>query len=301
VRRSQTGLQTVHKIWPSTHKRMPIKTRLQVPWIFEAAKRSTSERKLVSCERARDPDGGVSRIVPSLPSNTKLDRRIPSLSHSHLGSTNTVLEQYALPVKGLNPLHSTVQCGGNLMPLAGIPNLPQNQIHNGQNSIAINQPRSPFTWPIPMIKIAPKVPRERSFSLSSSASNSSLHRSPYTLSDHSTTTANSCFLNSHRHASCTMCIETQIEDSDEKLRMHAGDTCSPGPEYMVSDWIEERPSEDSLCEREKRMQEIVYRVRNSSFDSSQAGTALHKAPITCHPQKIIDLGAGSGWWANKSL
>jgi hypothetical protein len=239
--------------------------------------------------------------VPSLPSNTKLDRRIPSLSHSHLGSTNTVLEQYALPVKGLNPLHSTVQCGGNLMPLAGIPNLPQNQIHNGQNSIAINQPRSPFTWPIPMIKIAPKVPRERSFSLSSSASNSSLHRSPYTLSDHSTTTANSCFLNSHRHASCTMCIETQIEDSDEKLRMHAGDTCSPGPEYMVSDWIEERPSEDSLCEREKRMQEIVYRVRNSSFDSSQAGTALHKAPITCHPQKIIDLGAGSGWWANKSL
>jgi hypothetical protein len=239
--------------------------------------------------------------VPSLPSNTKLDRRIPSLSHSHLGSTNTVLEQYALPVKELNPLHSTVQCGGNLMPLAGIPNLPQSRIQNGQNSIAINQPRSPFTWPIPMIKIAPKVPRERSFSLSSSASDSSSHRSHNTFSDHSTTTADTCFLDSHRHASCTMSIETQMEDSDEKLWMRAGDTCSPCPEYMVSDWIEERPWEDSLREREKRMQEIVYRVRSSSFDSSQAGIALHKAPITCHPQKIIDLGAGSGWWANKSL
>jgi hypothetical protein len=91
-----------------------------------------------------------------------------------------------------------------------------------------------------------------------------------------------------------------MEESDEKLRMHS-DTCSPGPEYMVSDWIEERPSEHSLREREKRLQEIVHRVRKFSLDSSQAGTTLHKAPITCHPQKIIDLGAGSGWWANKSL
>jgi hypothetical protein len=261
---------------------------------------SISERKLVSCERARDPDGAVSRIVPSLPPNTKLERRISILSHNHLGPTNKVSDQYALPVRGFNPSHSTVQYCGNLLPLVGNPYLPRSQIHNGQNSLAIGQSRNPFTWSIPMIRLAPKMPRERSFPLSSSASDSSSRRSPNNFSDHSTTTANTCFLSSHRHSSCIMSIETQMEESDEKLRVHS-DTCSPDPEYMVSDWIEERPSEDSLREREKRLQEIVHRVRKFSPDSSQAGTTLHKAPITCHPQKIIDLGAGSGWWANKSL
>jgi hypothetical protein len=84
-----------------------------------------------------------------------------------------------------------------------------------------------------------------------------------------------------------------MEESDEKLLMHS-DACSPGPEYMVSDWIEEPASEDSLRERENRLQEMVHRVRKFSLDLSQPGTTLHKAPITCYSQKIIDLGAGSG-------
>lgn len=261
---------------------------------------STSERKLVSCERAQDLDGAVSKIVPGLPSNTKLDRRISTLSHNRLGSMNRVSEQCDLPVSSLNPSHNTMQGRGSLLLLEGNPYLPQSQIHNSQNSLAIGQSRNSFTWSIPVIKLSPKVLRERSFSLPSSTSNPSSSRSTNDFSDHSTTTANTSTLDSHRHSSCTLSIEMQIEDSDENLRIHSGDVCSPSTQYTVSDWVEERPAEDSLRERENRMQEIVYRLRNLNFVSSLAGKALHNAPLTSHPQTIIDLGAGSKWWTNKS-
>jgi hypothetical protein len=272
---------------PST-RRKPLK--------YEAT--STSERKPVSCERALELDGSVSRIIQSISPNTKLDGNVPSLSYNHLGSTSTASEHYTLPLRGLSPTQSRE----NILPLTGVPVLTQGQIHDGQKSLGLVKPRDPFIWSTPMSKRAPLLPRERSFSRLPSASSSSSCSSPHMFSEQLTDTTNS-FPNSSRQASsCTMSVEAHIEDPEEKLWMRNGNTCSPGPEYMVSNWNEKRSSEgDSLRERERRMQEIVYRVRGFSLDSPQTGKGLHKAPITSHPQRIIDLGAGSGCWANRSL
>jgi hypothetical protein len=90
-------------------------------------------------------------------------------------------------------------------------------------------------------------------------------------------------------------VDAQVKESA------GGDTCSPGPEYMVGDWSEDSSEEAGLRERESHLHGLVYRLWDFRLDSSQTRTALHRAPITRHPQKIIDLGAGSGCWANEGL